>query len=74
MGAPQRPRDQQRLEEQADHPRPVGVEPEGICVGDQLIDVARKDCDEEGRHDPADQASVPHHEQQGEAQPDLDEA
>ena len=50
---PQRPDDEQRLEQQPDRARPVGVEAERVRARDQLGDVAREDRDEErGDHPP----------------------
>lgn len=53
-GAPQRPDNEDRLEQQADESGGVGVQPEGICSGDELRDIPREDDDEEGGDHPAD--------------------
>ena len=58
-GAPQRPDDQYRLEEQSHEPGSIGVETE--CVGSrhELGDVSGKDHHEEGCRGPADRRSIP---------------
>ena len=74
MGGPERPSDECRLEEQANEPFRVGVEPEGIGPVEPLGDIAREDHDEEPGHRPADHRPPPAHEDQREAEDDLDDA
>jgi drug/metabolite transporter (DMT)-like permease len=71
-GAPQRPGDQQRLEEESDQAGAVGVESERVPMVDVLGDVAGEHRDEERRDDPPHHHRVAIQEQQRDTEHDLD--
>jgi len=48
-GAPQRPEDEKRLEEQPEEPPAIGVEQRRRAPGAPLVNVAGEDSDEERR-------------------------
>jgi hypothetical protein len=73
-GAPEGPREEHRLEEQADQAPGVGVEPERIPVVDVLGDVPGEHRDEERGDDPAHQHRVAVQQEQPDAEHDLDDA
>ena len=74
VGGPERASDEDRLEESANKAFRVGVEPEGVGPLEPLGDIAREDHDEEPGHNPADHRPTPTHEDQREAEDDLDDA
>lgn len=70
-GAPQRPDDENRLEQQPNTAGEIGIQPERISVGDQLRHVSREHRHEERCHYPANLGAPAWETEQGPCQAQL---